>query len=55
MEIFVNDSNARRTLQVGSEYLLGSNALTQGAGRIFETHARSAPYWEEVSTEGRRS
>ena len=39
VEIFVNDSNARRTLQVGSNYIIGFNMLTKGLGRFFETHA----------------
>lgn len=39
VEIFVNDSNTRRTLQVRSNYTPGSSVLIKGLGRFFETHA----------------
>lgn len=39
VEIFVNDSNARRTLQVGLDHLLAPTVLTWDVGRVFEAHA----------------
>jgi len=55
VEIFVKDSNARRTLQVGCDLVLRHGTLTQALGRVLEAHARFASHREAVPTEGRWS